>query len=406
MDQRRILSVSAVTRYLKGLLEGDPLLGALWVRGELSNFKRHSSGHLYFTLKDETAQLKGIMFRSRADRIPFQPENGLSVLVYGYISVYERDGTYQLYAEGMEPDGRGSLQLAFDQLKAKLQAEGLFDECRKRPIPRLPRGIGIATSPTGAALRDMVKIARRRFPGVNLVIAPAFVQGEGAPASLIKALRDLNTLTDIDCIIVGRGGGSMEELWAFNDEGLARAIAASRLPVVSAVGHETDFTIADFVADLRAPTPSAAAELVVPDWSELRRRVNQARERLDYSLKQSWERRRRRYHELVGRPVLARPLDRIRQLYQTVDGLERRLNQHWTLRAQEASARLGALAGRLEALSPLAVLGRGYTVTKSYPGGRALTSIGQLAVGDWVEVIFRDGAAICRVTGTGGREEG
>ncbi|RYD04417.1 hypothetical protein N752_13665 [Desulforamulus aquiferis] len=249
-----VLSVSDLTRYIKEMLESDHLLAGLWVKGEISNLKLHSSGHIYLTLKDKEACLKTVMFRSRGRRLMFRPENGMSVIVRGYISLYERDGTYQLYAEEMEPEGIGALYIAFEQMKQKLAAQGLFDQGRKRPLPPYPKVLGIVTSPTGAAVQDMLNIVRRRWPNLEIILAPVLVQGEAAPSDIARAIRQMNSLGRIDVLVVGRGGGSLEELWAFNTEEVALAIAESEIPVVSAVGHETDFTIADMVADLRAPT--------------------------------------------------------------------------------------------------------------------------------------------------------
>ena len=273
-------SVTELTRYLASLITGDPVLQGVWVRGEISNFTRHTSGHMYFTLKDDAARIRAVMFRGQNRTLRFTPENGMLVLAFGSVGVYERNGDYQIYVEMLEPVGQGSLNLAFEQLKEKLGKEGLFAPERKRPLPRLPQKVALITSPTGAAVRDLINILRRRRPNLDILLIPALVQGEEAPESLVAALGTAGQISDLDLVIIGRGGGSLEELWAFNDERVARAIAASSHPVISAVGHETDFTIADFVADLRAPTPSAAAELAVPDQNELTRDVLALRERL------------------------------------------------------------------------------------------------------------------------------
>ena len=296
LGERPVLTVSELTQAVKETLELDARFQNILVRGEISNFKHHTSGHMYFTLKDEKSRLKCVMFRSHNARLRFRPEDGLKVIAGGRLGVYEVAGEYQLYVEELYPEGLGALHLAFEQLKAKLQAEGLFDPARKRPLPGLPRTVGIVTSPTGAAIRDMVSVLRRRFPNVNILLAPAIVQGDAGPPSVIRALELLNWRDDVDVIIVGRGGGSLEELWTFNDEGVARAIAASRIPVISAVGHETDFTIADFVADRRAPTPSAAAEIAVPERAKLLQDVRDQEERLRLAI----QKRIRQLRESLG----------------------------------------------------------------------------------------------------------
>ncbi|BDG59884.1 exodeoxyribonuclease VII large subunit [Caldinitratiruptor microaerophilus] len=399
-ERREVLSVRALTLYVKNLIEGDELLADLWVRGEISNWRRHVSGHCYFTLKDEHAQVRCVMFRSQAARLRFEPEDGMRVLARGRVGVFERDGLYQFYVAELEPDGRGALHLAFEQLKARLQAEGLFDPARKRPLPRLPRKIGIVTSPTGAAIRDMITVARRRFPNVHIVLAPALVQGDEAPGSLIAALARVVRVPGVDVVIIGRGGGSLEELWAFNDEALARAIAACPVPVVSAVGHETDFTIADFVADLRAPTPSAAAELVVPSKSDLVRLLRTAEARLEAAARAQIARRRERLRLLTGRRVLQRPVDGILAARQQIDGLTRRLALAADGLIRRHRAALGGLAGRLDALSPLAVLARGYAIVRD-EAGRVVRAPGDVTAGQRLEVILQHGRLWARAEGPG-----
>lgn len=396
---RQVVTVRALTMYIKRLIEGDQTLGAVWVKGEISNWKVHTSGHCYFTLKDDAAQVKCVLFRSQAARLRFVPEHGMRVICGGAVSVYERDGGYQLYVEEMEPDGVGALHLAFEQLKQKLAAEGLFAEPRKRPLPLLPRKVGLVTSPTGAAVRDMVTVARRRFPNVHLILAPALVQGAGAPASLTAALDRLSRVPGVDVIIMGRGGGSLEELWAFNDEGLTRAIAACPVPVVSGVGHETDFTIADFVADLRAPTPSAAAELAVPAKAELRGMLRSMEERLTLGLRGWVGRKRERLDLLAGRAALRRPLDRVRRERQRVDDLTRRLELALGTQVRGRRALLKHAAARLDALSPLGVLQRGYAIALDAQA-RVLRDAAQVAPGDRVQVILRRGRLNAVVAGT------
>ncbi|MFZ5814525.1 MAG: exodeoxyribonuclease VII large subunit [Bacillota bacterium] len=393
---RPILSVKDLTLYVKRILERDQLLQAVWVKGEISNFKWHTSGHIYFTLKDDASQVKCVMFRSSAQRLRFRPDNGMQVLVHGNVTVFERDGAYQLYAVEMEPAGLGALHLEYEQLKRRLAEEGLFDEALKRPLPALPRRVGIITAPTGAAIRDMITIARRRFPSIRLVVAPALVQGAEAPSSLIRALELVARLPDLDVIIIGRGGGSLEDLWAFNDEGLARAIRRCPVPVVSAVGHETDFTIADFAADLRAPTPSAAAELVVPSRSELQGQVDGLRIRLASAARRIVERKRIRLKGLAERPVLLRPQGRLLQDRQRLDELIRRLGFVGGRMLEGHRRELKGLAGRLDALSPLAVLSRGYAIAREATG-RVIKEAEQVKAGDRIRVMLHKGQLHCRV---------
>jgi len=393
---RSVLSVRELTLYLKRMIDRDQSLANVWVGGEISNFKWHTSGHIYFTLKDETTQLKCVMFRSAAQRMRFKPESGMQVLINGNISIFERDGTYQLYCEQMEPAGVGALHLQFEQLKQRLQEEGLFSEALKRPLPLLPMRVGLVTAPSGAALRDMVTVSSRRFPGINLVIAPALVQGAEAPASLVRALQSLARLPDIDVIIIGRGGGSLEDLWAFNDESLARAIRACPVPVVSAVGHETDYTIADFAADLRAPTPSAAAEMVVPSRLALLNTVEMLRLRMVTLMRRIVERKRDQVKLLATRPVLLRPQGRLLQDRQRLDDLTRRLGFSAGRYTEVRRQRLGILAARLHALSPLAVLGRGYAIARTAKG-QVIKSAASMAVGDQVSIMVNKGELHCRV---------
>lgn len=421
-------------------MDRDPNLSGLWVRGEISNFKWHTSGHIYFTLKDEYAQLKCVMFRTAAGRLRFRPEGGMQVLAFGNITVYDRDGAYQMYVDEMEPAGLGALHMQYEQLKKKLAAEGLFDEAHKRPLPALPRKVGIITAATGAALRDMLTVSRRRFPGIHLVVVPAQVQGAEAAPSLIRALGLVAQVPEIDVVIMGRGGGSLEDLWAFNDEALARAIRACPIPVVSAVGHETDFTIADLAADLRAPTPSAAAELVVPSRSELAGQLEGLRMRLARASRRIVERKRSTVEALRNRPVLLRPQGRLMQDRQRLDDLTRRLaaagarllparrqrtdelihrlgfaggriagekEKRLAQLAERLTAagarmterrrlRLTSLAGRLDALSPLAVLSRGYAIARG-PDGHILKETAGVSAGQRVEVMLHKGRLTTRV---------
>jgi len=394
----RVITVTEVTSYIKGIFERDRLLVNLWVRGELSNCRPAGSGHLYFTLKDQGACIRAVMFRSRASRLRFRPDNGMAVRVRGFVSVYEKDGSYQLYAEEMEPDGVGALHTAFEQLKEKLRREGLFEPSRKKSIPRLPGRIGIVTSPTGAAVRDMLEIIRRRWPGAGIVLAPVAVQGDAAPGEVSRGIRMLNALEGVEVIIVGRGGGSMEELWAFNTEEVARSIAMSRLPVISAVGHETDFTIADLAADLRAPTPSAAAELVVPVKSELAREVRVMQARLSRAMGEKVGQCRRRLDSCVQRGVFRRPLEKICGPGSlAADALSRRLIRGMREIMAGRRGSLAQSAGRLNALSPLAVMARGYAVCLLEKSGEVVRDASALAPGDRVNVELHRGSIKCSV---------
>ena len=392
---RHIYSVSALTAEVKAVLEDG--FSAIWVEGELSNFKHHTSGHMYFTLKDAQAQIRGVMFRGHNRLLRFQPVDGLAVLVNGTVTVYERRGEYQIAVEFMEPKGVGALQLAFEQLKAKLEADGLFDQARKRPLPLLPRKIGIVTSPTGAAIRDMLTIIARRFPGLEVLIHPAAVQGLGAAAEIAAALGRLGSREDLDVLIVARGGGSLEDLWAFNEEVVARAIAASRIPVISAVGHETDVTIADFVADLRAPTPSAAAELVVARRDELRQRVDDLLARGLAVLRHSLSVRRNRAGMLGRHLSLLSPVAQLARQQERLHGLRRRLGAWWSLFHTLRNERLARAGAKLESLSPLGILGRGYSICFSLPSRRILKTAADVAPGSAVAVRLHRGEVRCVV---------
>lgn len=394
----RIITVTELTSYIKGIFENDRLLTGLWVKGEISNFKKAGSGHMYFTLKDSSSCIRSVMFRTRALRLLFSPENGMAVRVRGYVSVYERDGNYQLYAEEMEPDGVGALYVAFEQLKEKLYREGLFDQARKRRIPRLPKSIGIVTSPTGAAVRDMVEIIRRRWPGARIVLTPVTVQGETAPGEVARGIRMLNALGEVDVIIVGRGGGSLEELWAFNTEEVARGIYMSSVPVISAVGHETDYTIADMVADLRAPTPSAAAELVVPVKADLARTLESYRIRMSRAMGERLGTCRLRLDKCLQSPVFRRPVEKIcgtRSM--AVDTLARHLTRTMGGVMTSRRGNLAGLAGRLNTLSPLATMARGYSVCIAEKTGELLRDTSGIKPGDSVRVELYRGSIKCEV---------
>lgn len=394
-------SVTELTRYVRELLESDANLQDVWVQGEISNLSRPSSGHMYFTLKDSSAALRCVMWRNAVGRLDFQPREGDEVEVHGSISVYEASGQYQLYADALRPLGEGALYQQFLRLKARLEAEGLFDEARKRPVPPWPRRIGLVTSPTGAALRDMLNTLRRRYPLVEVVLAPTPVQGVEAPIGIVAALETLNELLEPDVILVARGGGSIEDLWAFNDEQVARAIVASHAPVITGVGHETDFTIADFAADLRAPTPTAAAELATPNKADLLFALNEARKQLGRTIEGQLGNMRWALTDLRGQLKMRSPLARIRSDRQRLDDLSRRsaaaLGHAFSLRR----TRLEGASQRLEALNPSAVLGRGYAIV-SADGGQVVRSVDQVRPGDGLTVQVSDGRFGARVQAAAG----
>ena len=383
-------TVSELTRYIRELFEIDYRLQDVEVSGEISNFTRARSGHLYFTLKDESAQLKCVMWRSAAERLPFRPEDGDAVVAYGRISVYEASGVYQLYADRLEPAGRGDLAQAFEELKQKLADEGLFDAAHKKPIPPFPRKIGIVTSADAAALRDILHVLRRRYPLASVLIAPTLVQGKDAPPQIIRALQWLDGRNDIDLIILARGGGSLEDLWAFNDEQLARAIYAARHPIISGVGHEVDFTIADFVADLRAPTPSAAAELAVPDVSELAPALAGIQVELTAVMEGRIQQARWQVQALVRNLTHLSPRSRLDNDRQRTDNLLERLDGAMRLRLERARNRLELAQARLTGVGPLATLSRGYAIVRR-PDGRIIRSVQEVVTGDELAVQVADG---------------
>ncbi|WP_207644306.1 exodeoxyribonuclease VII large subunit [Desulfolucanica intricata] len=394
----QLISVRDLNAYIKDKLENDTILSNVWVKGEISNYKRAASGHLYFTLKDAGGAIKTVMFRSRARSLLFSPENGMSVIVVGYVSVYEQEGLYQLYANEIQPDGIGTLYIAFEQLKDKLGREGLFEQKFKKNIPAFPKCIGIVTSPVGAALRDMVKIIWQRWPGVELIIAPTAVQGSEAPHAVAFSIKELNKLDKIDVIIVGRGGGSLEELWAFNTEIVARSIFKSTIPIISAVGHETDYTIADMVADVRAATPSAAAEMVVPNRREILRYISLLTERLKRAIGEIFSRYHIRLNYCYQSRVFQRPIDtyckvRQQELKNYTKQLYRNINQLKDCKQSQ----LAVLAGRLHSLSPLDTLSRGYSVCTKPGIGRVITDASEVEPGDYVNIILNKGKLYCVV---------
>jgi exodeoxyribonuclease VII large subunit len=400
-ETQHIYSVQEVTSYIRHRLDEDSVLSDVYVKGELSNLSQPTSGHLYFTLKDKFSELRCVMFREKNLGLKFTPEDGMSVILRGHISVYERRGSYQLYVDELEAEGIGALYLAFEQLKKKLKGEGLFDSKYKKPIPSFPRKIGIITSPTGAAIRDMLNITKRRFPHVHILLAPVAVQGEEAPGQIVNAIRLMNRVNEewikIDVLVLGRGGGSIEELWAFNEEAVAREIFASKIPVISAVGHETDFTIADFVADRRAATPSEAAELAVPDKREIERNLSSLALRMQQNIYNTIEYHRKRLESIEKNILFRKPTERINQYRQTVDELKRTIfaaSAHLVTLHRKS---LQALTGKLDALNPLSILDRGYSICSRLPDGKIVRSIEDVSVGDALKILFTDGEATSEV---------
>lgn len=394
-----IFTVSQLNEYVKGIFSRDPILRGIYIKGEISNFKFHSSGHMYFSLKDEEAIIRCVMFRQHNRNLSFLPKNGMSVIVKGYISLYVRDGQYQCYVEEMKDDGLGELYIAFETMKRKLQEEGLFDPSLKKKLPFLPRKVGIVTSHTGAAIRDILQISIRRFPNMDLLIVPVRVQGEGAAAEIAWGIEFLNTRQDIDVIIVARGGGSVEELWAFNEECVARSIFQSKLPVVSAVGHETDFTIADFVADLRAPTPSAAAELVIPMKEDVKFTILQLQQRMILSIERQIALRRQQLKQLRESSALTRPQEKLDQRRQELDHLTKYLEMYMSRCLEKKRDAFRNHTERLNSLSPLAVLGRGYAVVGDWDTQRLIKSTRELKRGQRIYIQMQDGRAEAVVGG-------
>lgn len=393
-----ILTVSQLNEYVKNLIDGDRVLGGLYIKGEISNFTAHKTGHLYFSIKDEGALLRAVMFRSAAAKLKFAPENGLKIIARGRISAFVRDGTYQLYVEAIQPDGVGALTVAYEQLKRKLAAEGLFDESRKKPLPKIPTRIGVITSPTGAAVRDIINILSRRFPYAKMVLYPALVQGEGAAEQLVAGVEYFNRTASADVLIIGRGGGSMEDLWAFNDERLARTVAASQIPVISAVGHEIDFTICDFVADRRAPTPSAAAEIAVPETGELMRKVNNIVGRMEVLLDRGIKLRRQTLEHLSDSRVFRNPTCLLDERRMTLLSNSERMQHAMQITVQQKQNRFASTASKLDALNPMSVLLRGYSAVFG-EGQKLIKSVKDADIGDTLTLRTADGAIYTKVTG-------
>lgn len=397
-------SVSQVNEYIRMLLDGSPVLGDIWVVGEISNFKNHySTGHLYFSLKDSDSMIKCVMFRSSAQRLRFVPEDGMRVLIHGRVSSYVPRGEYQIYADSMQPDGVGALALAFEQLKARLDAEGLFSQEHKKQIPKMPRRVGVITSASGAAIHDILNVSGRRSPVTEIVIYPAQVQGELAARSLCGGIKYFNERSPVDVIIIGRGGGSIEDLWAFNDEALARLIYESEVPVISAVGHETDFTICDFVADLRAPTPSAAAEIAFADMSELNATVLQRASLMTAHIQRRLRAERGALEALNARLEALSPCTVLNQRMARLAHIGERLDSQWGASFERCSHRLAVLCARLEAANPLSLTSRGYAVVQK--DGRAVLRASELADGEKITLHFADGYVGARVEKEPGEKE-
>lgn len=389
-ENQKILTVADLNGYVKGLLEADPRLQGVYVKGEISNFKNHTSGHFYFTLKDAGGAVSAVMFRSAAAKLRFLPENGMRVIVRGRVSLFPQAGSYQLYADGMEPDGVGALYIAYEQLRRRLEAEGLFRQDRKRPLPKIPSCVGVITSPTGAAVQDILNILGRRFPFAKVVLYPAQVQGEGAAASLLAGIRYFSETGNADVVIIGRGGGSIEDLWAFNDEALARAVRGCSVPVISAVGHETDFTICDFASDLRAPTPSAAAECAVPTVEELKTKFGNVIERMKLLLQRQLRESRQKLERFATAKALTTPTAYIEEKRMLLDMQSERLYTAAERLLNGKKSSFAALTGRLEALNPMAVIARGYSAV--YTGEQTLvTSVRQVKPGDRISLRLKDG---------------
>ena len=395
--EQHIFTVTEVNELVKLLLDNEPMLSGICVRGEISNYKMYPSGHHYFSLKDSTGAIRCVMFKGQASRLRFRPENGMKVLVTGRVSVFPRDGAYQLYCDTMTPEGAGDLALAFEQLKEQLYKEGLFDEAHKKPLPRFPERIAIVTSSAGAAVHDMIRILRRRYPLAKVILLPVRVQGAEAPPEIAGAIRYADKWKIGDVIITGRGGGSMEDLWAFNDERVARAIYACETPVISAVGHEPDVTIADFVADRRASTPSNAAEIAVPDMAELLQRLDSFRSRMAQGTLNGLERQERRLKALAEKRVLTDPLAFVQDKRLQLDYVQQKLLTAANAQWQEEQRRFAALAAKLDALSPLKVLGRGYAMARTEDGA-VLRTAAQVQSGDTIHLRLAQGGLRCTVT--------
>ena len=392
-----VYSVNELNSYVKRILDNDENLKHIFVTGEISNYKAHYSGHLYMTIKDESASVKAVMFAGNASRLRFRPENGMKVLIFGTVSLFPRDGSYQLYISDMQPDGMGALSVAFEQLKKKLAAEGLFSDSHKKPIPQFPKRIGVITSETGAAVQDIFNVLSRRFPVAEVVLRPTQVQGDGAAQDIAKAIYLFNEYNAADVLIVGRGGGSIEDLWAFNEEVVARAVFASEIPVISAVGHETDYTICDFVADLRAPTPSAAAELAVPDRLELKSELISYKQHILNLTKNKLDKERSKLLAIEKSGALRDPVTKLNENRRELLYLSERITNLTVSAVDSSKMKYAALAGKLNALSPLGVISRGYALAEH--DGKVVTMVKDVEVNDDISVRLSDGMLKAKIIG-------
>ena len=393
------ITVTDLNKYIKNKFENDEMLNNVLVKGEISNFKNHYTGHLYFTLKDENSLIKCVMFKSYTTHLSFMPKDGMKVMILGTVSVFERDGVYQIYAKAMKEDGLGNLYEEFEKLKAKLSSEGLFDETHKKKIPFMPETIGVLTASTGAVIRDIINVGTRRNPNVHIKLYPVPVQGPTAATKIVEAIEFMNKNKMADVLIVGRGGGSLEDLWPFNEECVARAIYNSQIPIISAVGHETDFTIADFVADLRAPTPSAAAELAVQDVEEVKANLEKYNNRLKIALRKKLELAKLTFEKCMTRQVFTNPLQKINEQYMIIDMKVKDIQNYIQSKMQESRTKFVKEVAKLDALSPLKTLTRGYSITSIKEDGKTkiVTSANQLKKDDEVEIRFADGAKISKI---------
>lgn len=389
------ITVTDLNKYIKDKIAEDEMLNNVFVKGEISNFKNHYTGHLYFTLKDENSLIKCIMFKSFAERLKFVPKDGMKVMIFGAVSVFERDGVYQIYAKAMQEDGMGDLHKSYEELKAKLEKEGLFDVINKKRIPKMPKTVGVLTSQTGSVIRDIINVSTRRNPNVHIRLLPVPVQGPGAAEKIAAGINRMNEEKLADVIIIARGGGSLEDLWPFNEEIVARAIFRSELPVISAVGHETDFTIADFVADLRAPTPSAAAELAVPDIYEIKMKINSYQDRLRTSLKRKVEFMKLRYEKATNSRVFKEPLRKINDNYLIIDKCIRILESRIERKYKDSETKWLELAAKLDTLSPLKTLTRGYSLVEH--NGKIVTSEKDIKSDDEINIKFYDGSRKAKI---------
>lgn len=393
-----VFSVTELNNYVKRILDNDENLKNVFVTGEISNFKNHYSGHMYMTIKDEGGAIKAVMFSSYASRLKFVPGNGMKVIIFGSVSLYNKDGSYQLYITDMQPDGVGALNLAYEQLKEKLQNEGLFRTEHKKPIPQFPEKIGVMTAPDGAAVRDIFSVLKRRYPVAEIVFCPVAVQGASAAPEIAKAIKLFNEQNAADVLIVGRGGGSLEDLWAFNEEIVARAIFQSQIPVISAVGHETDFTIADFVADLRAPTPSAAAELAVPDIFELKSDLLGLKQHLSVLMRNLVESEKEKVENIQKQVTILSPANKIKNSRQELSNLYEKAVNLVTLKINDEKTKISLLSSKLNALSPLNVLSRGYSI--SYNNDLPIKSVNDVKSGDNIKIRVTDGEFFAEVKGS------